>query len=254
METIDRSSPLPFYVQLERILRAEFTRQGLVPGDRVLSDHELCDRYDVSRSVVRQALSILETDGVITRTRGKGTFVAYPKVDQGLVRSTRGLYEDARERGQAIVSQVRRQDVVAADEPVAERLGLKVGAPVVTVERLRSLDGEPWVHTTTWLPHDVVPGLEDADLEHRSLYETLRQDYGLQFGRAHRSVEAALAGEPTGTLLGIGADAPVLVLRSVLYDVDGRAIETFVAHHRGDRSRFDVSIGGQGGALVVPLE
>jgi len=82
---IDRSSPLPFYYQLKQILLADITRRGLKPGDRLPGDHDLCATYNVSRTVVRQALAELESEGVITRIKGRGTFVAPPKTAEGLV-------------------------------------------------------------------------------------------------------------------------------------------------------------------------
>jgi GntR family transcriptional regulator len=64
---IDRTSPLPFYYQLKQILLTDLREQPLSPGDRLPGDHELCQTYGVSRTVVRQALAELETEGVIER-------------------------------------------------------------------------------------------------------------------------------------------------------------------------------------------
>ena len=72
---IDRRSPLPFYHQLKQILLADLRERDLAPGARLPGDHELCGTYDVSRTVVRQALAELETEGVIERVKGRGTFV-----------------------------------------------------------------------------------------------------------------------------------------------------------------------------------
>src|SRR5438105_2839120 len=72
---IDRSSPVPFYYQLKQILLADIKRRQLSPGDRLSGDHELCEVYGVSRTVVRQALADLEADGVIERAKGRGTFI-----------------------------------------------------------------------------------------------------------------------------------------------------------------------------------
>lgn len=240
---IDRKSVTPYYHQLKHLLVLRIRDEGLVGGDRIWSEHELCERYGVSRSVVRQTLSELEAEGVIERARGKGTFLAHPKVEEGLVRSISGLFEDARQRGSMVVSEVLRQETVPAGDTVARALELPLGTEVVVIERVRAVDGEPWVHTTTWLPAALVPGLLDVDLRTESLYHHLREDYGLVFGQARRSLEAAAARSETACRLGVPEGAPVLVLRSVLRDTTDRPIETFVAYHRGDRSRFDVVVG-----------
>src|ERR1035437_4333614 len=105
---IDRSSPVPFYYQVKQLLVADLESRALSPGDRLSGDHELCDTYGVSRTVVRQALSELETEGIIERLKGRGTFVAPPKTTEGLVQTLTGLYEDVAARGAQLRSDVRR--------------------------------------------------------------------------------------------------------------------------------------------------
>ncbi|MDR1212537.1 MAG: GntR family transcriptional regulator [Propionibacteriaceae bacterium] len=239
---IDRSIALPYYAQLKQILMEAVARQGLAAGARLPGDNDLAQHFGLSRSVVRQALAELETEGLISRRRGKGTYLGRQKVSEGLAGWTGGLADDVSRRGARLVSQVLRHSQVAADVLVAELLQLTPGDAVVLIERVRFVDEEPWVHTTTWLPARRVPGLEQEDLSEQSLYALLRDRYGLVFGRVRRSIEAALAGEVTGRHLGIGPAEPVLRLSSLLCDSAGRPIETFVAFHRGDRSRFDVEL------------
>ena len=124
---IDRSSPLPFYYQLKQILLADLRARDLAPGTRLPGDHELCGSYDVSRTVVRQALAELETEGVIERVKGRGTFVAQRRTAERLVQSLTGLFEDVAARGGHLRSDVRRQEVVPADGQIADQLQLSPG-------------------------------------------------------------------------------------------------------------------------------
>ncbi|MEV0374877.1 GntR family transcriptional regulator [Streptomyces sp. NPDC050636] len=250
---IDRSSPLPFYHQLKQILLAEIERQKLQPGDRLSGDHELCQMYDVSRTVVRQALAELESEGAIERIKGRGTFVSSPKTAEGLVQSLTGLYEDVAARGGELRSDVRRLEVVPADAQVAADLQLDPGHPVIVIERLRFVNEEPWVLTTTHVPQEFAPGLLDEDLTHQSLYALLEGKYGIQLVRGRRSVEAATAGPALARSLGVGQGAPVLVLRNVSFGTDERPVESFVAFHRGDRSRFEVELARSSEAAAHPL-
>jgi GntR family transcriptional regulator len=239
---IDRSSPLPFYHQLKQILLAEIEGHELEPGTRLPGDHELCQRYEVSRTVVRQALSELESEGVIERIKGRGTFVSPPKTAEGLVQSLTGLYEDVALRGSTLRSDVRRLARVPADTQVAAELHLDPGQPVILIERLRFVDEEPWVLTVTHVPERLAPGLLDEDLTHQSLYALLEGKYGVRLARGHRSVEATTAGPVLARHLGIAEGAAVLALRSTSFGPDGSPVESFVAYHRGDRSRFEVDL------------
>ncbi|QAY63123.1 GntR family transcriptional regulator [Xylanimonas allomyrinae] len=241
-ERIDRSSPLPFYFQLKEGIRASITDRGLRPGDRIEGDHELCALYGVSRTVVRQALAELETEGVIERVKGRGTFVAQPKTSEGLVQSLTGLFEDVAARGGHLRSAVRRVDLVPADERVADELGLQHGEPVIEIERLRFVDEEPWVLTVTHIPQALAPGLVHDDLTETSLYAILETKYGVTLAHGRRTVEAVAAKSSIAASLGVPEGAPVLLLRSVSFDADGRPVESFVAYHRGDRSRFEVEL------------
>jgi len=238
---IDRSSPLPFYYQLKQILLADLRDRDLAPGTRLPGDNALCDTYDVSRTVVRQALAELETEGVIERQKGRGTFVAHRRTAERLVQSLTGLYEDVAARGAHLHSDVRRQEVVPADGQIADQLQLTLGAPVVVIERLRFVDDEPWVLATTYLPYDIAPELVHDDLSDQSLYAVLEASYGVHLTHGRRGVEAAVASDEQAAALGVSPGAPVLVLRSLSFAGD-RPVEVFVAYHRGDRSRFEVTL------------
>jgi GntR family transcriptional regulator len=239
---IDRSSPLPYYHQLKQLIVADIRGNDRRPGDRLPGDHALCDTYGVSRTVVRQALSELEVEGVVVRDRGRGTFVAPAPADEGLIASLTGLHEDLAARGVELRSEVRKIEVVPADDSQAIALGLDVGEPVVHIERLRSVGDEPLVFAVTDVPAWAAPGLEDEDLTDRSLYQLLEQKYDVRLMRGRRVVEAGTAGQRLGRLLGVRRNDPLLVLRSVSVDAHERPVESFVAFHRGDRSRFEVDL------------
>ena len=82
---INFESHVPYYAQLMEILRSKVYQREWASGDQIPSEQNLCDHYQVSRTVVRQALRELEHEGVVTRKKGKGTFVSYPKISEGLV-------------------------------------------------------------------------------------------------------------------------------------------------------------------------
>jgi GntR family transcriptional regulator len=233
---------MPLYHQLKQLIVADIADNSRQPGDRLPGDHALCSMYDVSRTVVRQALSELEVEGVITRDKGRGTFVAPTPASEGLIASLTGLYEDVATRGLELHSEVRHIGVAPADDSQAAALQVAVGDPVVHIERLRFVAGEPWVFAVNDVPYWAAPGLEREDLTDRSLYQVLEEGYGVRLVRGRRLVEASQAGARLARLLGIRRSDPLLVLRSVSVGEDARPVESFVAFHRGDRSRFEVEV------------
>lgn len=76
MAPIDRNVPIPAYYQLKRLIKEQIQNGQLQPGDKVPTEAELCEQYNLSRTPVRQALQELVFEGLLTRTQGRGTFVA----------------------------------------------------------------------------------------------------------------------------------------------------------------------------------
>lgn len=134
---LDRASPLPLHVQLEQALRDQILEGHWRPGDLVPGEPDLCREFGVSRTVVRQALTHLTYEGLVVRERGRGTFVAPPKLTESAVQRLSGFYEDMVTLGHEPVSKVLTQQEVAASPQVAARLSLRPGTRVVEIERLR---------------------------------------------------------------------------------------------------------------------
>jgi GntR family transcriptional regulator len=239
---IDRDSPIPYYVQVKKALQDHMESGGLQPGDQLPGEPELCRLFDVSRTVIRQALREMEFEGLIVREKGKGTFVARPKISEGLFQELTGFHQDMVARGHAPRTRVFRQELVPAGAKVAGLLQIQPETPVVAIDRLRTVGGEPMVYVTTYVPHAMCPDLLSVDLSSLSLYTFMEERYGLVIAHGHRSLEAVPANEYEAELLQVEPGAPLMMLNSVSYLEDGTPIEYYHALHRGDRARFEVEL------------
>lgn len=236
---IDRSSPIPLYHQLEYLLRREIEIGGYSPGDPLPSEGEICSRYEVSRSVVRQTLTNLTHAGLIRTERGRGSFVAEKKLHERFVQRTTGLYDDLRRMGYQIRTDVVQQIVTEPPLPVQDFLQTK---SAVQIDRVRSVDGRVLAFIRSFIPVARCPGLEEAELEDRSLYEVLAEHYGLHVASGRRTVEAVAAEGHIAKHLSVDEGEPVLLLRSSSRDLSGEPLEWFEAWHRGDRTMFEIEI------------
>lgn len=239
---IDRSSYVPLYAQVRDALREAVEHGSVQPDDQLPSEPELCRLFDVSRTVVRQALDGLEHEGLVVRRKGRGTFVAQPKIGESLFQELTGFFQDMARRGQIPVSRVLTQQVVAASARVADALKLPAGAPVIRIDRVRLIADEPLVYVTTYLPEALFPRLVETDLTHQSLYAFLEEEYGAVIARGRRVITAVVAGEYEAQLLEIAIGAPLIALDSTSYLADGTPMEHYHALHRGDRSMFEVEL------------
>lgn len=239
---IDFTSPIPYYHQLLEIIKQKIKGGVWSPGERIPSEAELCETYGISRTVVRQALHELEAERIITKRKGKGTFVAKPKISEGLIQKLTGFYQDMVERGLVPETKVLFQEIVPANEKIARYLDVPIGTEIIEITRLRSIHNEPIQLVTTHIPQQLSPDLVSVDLNNRSLYEYLDSEYNIKIERGIRYIEAVLANQKEAQLLEIDEGDPLIMLDSVSYSETGQAIEYYHAVHRGDRSRFVVEL------------
>src|SRR5919201_1421527 len=181
-----RSAPVPKYHRGKKAVRARIADGTWPPGTLLPPQPELCQEFGVSRITVRKAIGDLVHEGKVHTVQGKGTFVTAPKLGERFVQRAYGIYEDMARQGLHLQTEVLRQEVIPAPEEVAARLGLHPGEPVLLLVRLRSVEGEKILVSTTYVPEALCPGLIEVDLSCGSLFRLLRERYGLRIGHGER--------------------------------------------------------------------
>lgn len=238
-EWIDRSSPVPLYHQLETLIRKGIDSGRYRSGSLLPSEGDLCARYGVSRSVVRQTLTNLAHEGVIRTQRGRGSFIAEEKLQERFVQRAAGLFEDLKQMGYEIRTGVLDRQLVELSLPVQKFLETSRG---IRIDRLRSVEGRVLVYIRSYLPEEPFAALLEEELEDRSLYGLIQDRFGLRPVRGNRSVEAVAANAENANHLEVAVGAPLLFLRGTSRDQHGRPLEWFEAWHRGDRTSFEIEI------------
>ena len=125
---------------------------------------------------------------------------------------------------------------------VARALSVPETTPVIRLERLRLADGTPMALEVSHLVADRVPGLLDLNLGQHSLYELLRQRFGIELVGASQSLEAMLADPHEARALHVREGDPLLRLERVTLDGSGRPVEFMRSVYRADRYRFTVQL------------
>ncbi len=217
--------------QLQELLEDVVTSSQ--PGERLSSERELAARYGVARMTVRDVIGRLASQGLVHRIQGQGTFVSEPRVAQP-VRLT-SFTEDMAARGMAPSSIVLAQEIVPAPGPVALRLQLPAGEPVLRLERVRSGDDDPIALERSHLPARRFPGLETIDLAARSLYETLATEYDAEPTTSEQRIAAVALTDAEAHVLHVAAATPALRIERITRARDGSVIEFVRSVCRGDR-------------------
>lgn len=234
----ERGGQVPLYYQLGEILKQRLEGGGWEPGTLFPSERELEEYFEVSRAVVRPALSLLERDGDIYRRRGSGTYVAAPKRRvpiRGLIRSLR---EDRYSDSRIAVLRIRRQ---TNDQAIADFLDVSRGETVAQVTSIVRMD-KPICWLDCFFPVERVPWLLGAALslkggEQPKLGELPR------LTRIDVSFENSSCGPWTAKMLGVRTGDPALIGRLVQYGTPAgqsreRPVELTRIVARSDISQF----------------
>lgn len=233
---IDRTSPEPFYLQLSNAIEVAIDRGDFGPGEKLPSETELCRTFDLARSTVRETLRTLEEKNRIRVVPRRGAFVMDPGSAGWTLQVAAGFFEGE-------VNQDRRNvetKVLAAERAqfkgaTAEALGLSDGTWGFMLRRIRRLDGNVAVYSENFL----LAELEEIILQgkvmqpHGSLNQTMAARGYHIFG-ARRSVEAVASDEKISKLLEVPVGAPVLLIKSVSWDKDGRTFDYYNSWVRTD--------------------
>jgi GntR family transcriptional regulator len=247
---LDRNSPIPLHSQLRATIDRKIESGEWTPEAQVPSERELCEQFQVSRITVRQALHQLVTDGRLIRIHGRGTYVATSPLKKQLLPLV-GFSEDMMQRGQRPGARVLRFESATASLAVAQALRLSAGEGVVVLRRLRLANGRPMALETVYIPEQMVPALLEESLEDRSLYQLLRQKYGIRPARAVQQWQAVPCPAADSKLLDVKKQSPVLQIQRTTFDADGRPFEYLESFFRGDRYVFQAELTNQDGQLEV---
>ncbi|MGB4135848.1 MAG: GntR family transcriptional regulator [Microbacterium sp.] len=225
------------YEQLARDIElGVFAAGARLPGER-----DLALRIGVSRSTLRSALGALEAEGRVNRSAQRGWFV--PAQVVGEPPSTlQSFTEMALARGLRPTATVLKRQTRSATIDEASRLRIAPTSPVLQIDRLRGLDGNPVCFDVVVLPEKRAGALADLDLTDASLYDALRDACGIWIHRSAYSVMAATADADLAKLLGTAVGAAILVGDEIAYTSDGTPVLLGVNRYRGDAYRFEADL------------
>lgn len=237
---MDKKNKVPLYLQLMEDLIEKINAQTYRESEKLPSERELCEIYELSRITVRQALQELEREGFIYKQHGIGTFVAPKSYNQELVK----LYsftEEMKEMGKKPTTKVLSFQVIAVDERLATKMGIQPLDEVFQVVRLRLADDEPLMYETSYLPKRLFPSLSKLNLENRPMYDIFQEDYHILVTRAVERFSATSIRESEVEYLKTVTNQPAMLIKRFAYH-DEQLIEYTISVARGDKFDYTVEL------------
>lgn len=225
----------PLYLQIKDIYKEKILSQEMKYGDQVDSELLIQSKYHVSRITARQAILELEKEGMVSRSRGKGTFVIWqPGIEEELshiMSFTQEMLSRGRKPGTSFLD----VSVVDVDAELKSVFGDSIDQ-VYRVIRVRTADDVKIVYFESYFPLSLNLPLDSSKYT-ESIYEML------DFVPIHveEKILAALPSEAVAKALCIDRLQPVLVRKRKSYNADSDLMEYTVCYYRGDLYAYTIS-------------
>ncbi len=240
---LNYTSDVPLYKQLENYIVAQIRIGTFKEGDKMISENEICQLFDISRTTVRQAMNGLYEKGVIVRIRGKGTFVAKEKIQfniNNLFYFTPSIMALGLEPSSAVIG----CEVIEPTEEIMDKLKLSDHTQkVFKLTRVRKADNIPVSLDIAYMPYYLCQGIEKINFEHRSLFNVQEKIYQLTPKYANSTINAILIDHPqTAKLLESKKGAAGFNIQLTYHLEDGTIMEFTDSITRADKCSFQLTI------------
>jgi len=241
----DNTSPLKrgastaLYQQIRRSILTDIWSGLYRSGDLLPSESDLSAHFGVNRLTVRQAVHALANQGFVRPLHGRGYQVTSTTLSDDVLTTT-SLSHYLQELGLESETIILSTEIVVPASEVTDALGLRRGAKTVKITRHRRVLEAPIAVDEAYYDASKFEELLHIDLNHRSLLEALYRVFDLRIGRTATELRAELA-NGRAELLGVSPSDPVLLAKSVMYDLNDNAVECGFAYYHRDRVKLTFS-------------
>ena len=239
---LNRSGPRPIYRQLKEWMQQQILNGAWPENFKLKAEADLAAELAVSRGTVRKAIGELIGEGLLTRSHGRGTFVAASMLEQRLAERLVTFSEDLISKGIPFETRVLEQAVIKAPGRVASLLSVQPGHKVFFLKRVRMVDQEPLILLHNYVVYERCPRIEKINFSHYRLFEALEEVFGLSLDYGQRSFEAQVAGKEVAALLNLTRHDAVMYIQQLTYLREGPVIEFSDLWLRGDRFKLSALV------------
>jgi GntR family transcriptional regulator len=234
--SLARNSSVPLHARISQLLVDLIESGKVADGERLPPERYLAELFGVSLAPVRQAILDTVNRGLLVRSRGQGTFVCTPGLEEK-ISIMPSLSESLRDQQVEVATRVLRQERVPAPPTIARALGVR-GGDLTFLERLAILGKEPVALLQTYLSSRAYPGLVKVSFTGRSLYEMLQERYGTVVTWAESVIDVTRSTSSDAEKLDVAVGEPLLRLEGTAFADPKQPVEYFRVLYRANRVRF----------------
>ncbi|MEG0438395.1 MAG: GntR family transcriptional regulator [Solibacillus sp.] len=227
------------YLQVIDRLKSDIDKEIYRENEKLPSEFELSKTLGVSRATLREALRLLEEENVIVRRHGVGTFVnPKPLFTSGIehLSSISSMIENAGMVPGTVFMSAQEEKVTEED---IERFQADIDDNVVTIERVRTADGEPVVYCVDRVPASFLPS-EFISNQTVSIFSALEQTGNIRIAYAVTYINPVGFHDVVSPILKCGPESALLILKQLHYDENDRVVLYSKNYFRADKFSFHV--------------
>jgi GntR family transcriptional regulator len=227
--------------QIEAILKNKIRGGEFAPGSRLPSESELAEQFGVSRATVRTVMAILETQHLITRRQGDGTYInkRVMEIDtrMGDEWDFKYLIEDS---GRVALIQPLLIELRPADEQELEALEIDENETVLSIERLFLADEQPVIYSKNVIPKRIIKHPAPYNVD-QPIRQILRQYCQIEIAYSISDISACLPTPAVETALLLEAGKPLLKFKDIFYNDQDEPVVFGLNYYNDKALRMRVS-------------
>lgn len=212
--------------EISELIESYIIENGLTPGDKLPSERDMCELWDLNRMTLRNALSRLAHFGVVVSKVGLGTFVAQPRMVRNL-QDTIGFSQAVSESGYTPSHLVIGSQIIEANKYAVRHLHVMLASPVLVLRRVNLIDECPVSIETTWVNARDCQGIEKYDFAKDSLYRVLKEVYGIVPKTGSEKISITKVDEEESEILNVPLGTSAFFQTGLIQDEKNNPVEFF---------------------------
>ncbi|MFT7683062.1 MAG: phosphonate utilization transcriptional regulator PhnR [Moritella dasanensis] len=206
--------------------------QKFTPGQKLASERKLAEDFNTTRVTLREALSLLESEGRIYREDRRGWFISPTPLRYDPTNTT-NFHNLAISQQRTPKTELISATIVPADKHIAELLQIVPQTAVIRIHRLRYLDERPVVLVTNYVLPERLPNLLSHDLS-ASLTDIYQQHYDTLYQQTHYRIRSSSLVADTAAPLRATSGCAAMYIERVNYDQHGKLLDCDLEYWRHD--------------------
>lgn len=238
---MDLKEGIPLHKQISDWLKQEIRSGALEENEKLPSENDLSDKFDVSRVTVRRALQTLENDQLIYRCQGLGSFVSDQRTHQSFS-FLNDFSEELAGSGLKPSSKLLSfgHENIKDKKGILSYLDLRNKEIAVKIERIRLGNGDPIAYDTTWMPVFYGQLIEGYDLENTTIFKILEKEFEIPIEKGCYRIESTLAGDELASHLSVEKNTPLLLINRIAYTIGDKPVYFQKRFYRNDKIVFEI--------------